>query len=130
MPLIEIGHFVLNSGKESEFKLIADEFIRDNLDGLVYLIRHAVGPYGAVYGVPRGGCLLANTLEQHSSRELLSTILVVDDVLTTGGSMKRAREYNAGRCEFIIGAVVFARGPCPAWITPLFQLPSSLFLKE
>jgi orotate phosphoribosyltransferase len=127
--LIELGKFVLNSGKESEFKLIADEFIRENLEGLVHLLRKAVGPFGAVHGIPRGGCLLAEALDKHSCVELPQTLLIVDDVLTTGGSMKRAREQKAGEREYIVGAVVFSRGPCPGWITPLFAMPGSLWLR-
>lgn len=127
--LIHIGQHVLNSGKKSDFKLFADQFIIDNIEGLVHLIRKASGPYGAVHGIPRGGCLLADALGKHTSFELPQTLLVVDDVLTTGGSMKRAREANAGKFEFVVGAVAFSRGMCPAWITPVFQMPESLWLK-
>ena len=36
---------------------------------------------------------------------------------------------KAGEREFIVGAVVFSRGPCPAWVTPLFQMPEQLWLR-
>jgi len=127
-PLVQIGNFTLNSGKQSEFKpsaislnsdclpefkLIADGFIRDNLDGLVYLIRKATGPFGAVHGIPRGGCMLAEALAKHIAPELPGTLLICDDVLTTGGSMKRAREANAGKFEFIVGGGGFCEGAVP-----------------
>ena len=127
--LIQLGKFTLNSGKESDFKLVADEFINDNLDGLVQLVRRMVGPYGDVYGVPRGGCVIAEELKKYNASVLTNTVLIVDNVLTTGGSMKQARELMSGKYEFIVGAVLFARGPCPPWIAPLFQMPDRLFLK-
>jgi orotate phosphoribosyltransferase len=127
--LIQLGEFQLNSGLTSDFKLVADQFIADNLAGLVALIRRIVGPFSGVYGVPRGGLALEEALLPHINRSLSSTVLVIDDVLTTGGSMKRAREKLAGSCQHIIGAVVFARGPCPPWVQAVFQLPPSLWIK-
>ena len=46
----------------------------------------------------------------------LNGMLIVDDVFTTGASMEAL--HTPGD----IGAVVFARGLCPSWITPLFQM--------
>lgn len=42
----------------------------------------------------------------------------MDDVLTTGAmtSMEEARHGEA------IGFVLFARGQCPSWVTPLFTM--------
>jgi len=44
--------------------------------------------------------------------------LIVDDVLTTGTSMiEMQKQYpNA------IGVVMFARGPCPSWVSSIFSL--------
>jgi Phosphoribosyl transferase domain len=128
--LIQTGDFILNSGLKSDFKLVADDFIRDNLTGLVKLIRRLSGPFGSVYGVPRGGSLLEEALLTLIDRSLTSTVLIVDDVLTTGGSMKRAREKLAGSHTHILGAVVFSRGRCPLWIRPVFQMPGELWLKD
>ena len=47
--------------------------------------------------------------------------LIVEDVVTTGGSMERIRADRLA-----VGVCVFARGPCPWWVTPLFQMPASL----
>ena len=128
--LIHLGHFTLNSLLETDWKLICDQFIRDNIDGLVHLIRRLVGPFSAVYGVPRGGLVLEEALMPHVSRGLSSTVLLLDDVLTTSGSMQRAREKLAGSYQHIIGAVVFARGPLPSWIEAIFPMPSALWLKQ
>ena len=58
-------------------------------------------------------------------------VLIVDDVLTTGNSMNKLLhslpyEHERG----IVGAVVFARGPCPTWIKPLFQMPPELWITK
>lgn len=127
--LIQLGDFQLNSGLKSTWKLDCDQFIEDNLDGLVQLIKQVIGPFSHVYGVPRGGSALETKLVAHVSKSLYGTCLVIDDVLTTGGSMRRAREKLAGTYTHILGCVVFARGPCPAWIVPLFQMSRELFIK-
>ena len=47
----------------------------------------------------------------------MSNLLIVDDVYTTGGSI---RKFAGDRS--VIGAVVFARTKPPDWITPLFLM--------
>lgn len=51
--------------------------------------------------------------------------LLVDDVLTSGGSMNRLyreHRYDLGRNK-IKGVVIFSRrATCPRWITPIFTL--------
>jgi hypothetical protein len=74
---------------------------------------------------------LAKALEPFAS--LKGPRLIVDDVLTTGGSMERARDKHRGQGPAgrpgIIGAVVFARGQCPHWIRCLFQMPECFWTK-
>jgi hypothetical protein len=75
--------------------------------------------YGVI-GIPVGGIKLAQKLEQYAVND--GDLLIVDDVLTTGGSMmSMQKQYPEAR-----GLVVFARGPCSAWITPIFQMGSML----
>lgn len=131
--LIQLGNFTLSSGTKSGWKLVADQFIRDNLDGLVELTRYLVGPFGWVEGVPKGGCLLANSLKPFiipSSENRL----IVEDVLTTGSSMERFREHTIshyGASYYMYrGITVFARGPCPSWVQAVFQMPKALWLGE
>ena len=50
---------------------------------------------------------------------LCGDMLIVDDVLTTGASMEHERARCSGRT---IGVVLFARGPCPEWIHPVFRM--------
>lgn len=139
MSLIQVKDVILSSGNESKFKLECDKFIEENLEGLVFLIRSMVGPFHSIEGVPRGGLRLLQALLPF--RDLAADItgkhLIIDDVLTTGGSMERI--YQARKkcwpwgpegtpAPEIVGVVVFARGQTPPWIKALFTLDSSLWM--
>jgi len=54
-----------------------------------------------------------------------ANLLIVDDVLTTGSSMEEVRK-EMGTYYQSEGFVLFARGECPDWITPLFQMPGAI----
>lgn len=87
------------------------------------MVEHLPGPFGRVQGVPRGGLPLAAALDQYRDTRS-SRLLVVDDVWTTGGSMRR---FLIGLWDMgpeIMQAVVFARTPPPASVTALFTMPS------
>lgn len=134
MGLFCLGDFVLNSGKCSPFKIECDALTIPDWVALAEMVSLTVPPFSSVEGIPRGGLQLARALLPHVTPDA-NRHLIVDDVLTTGGSMNRRREevwVEMGRpsATIIMGAVVFARGPSPAWITPLFQLPKPLFLPD
>lgn len=142
MSLIQLGDFTLHSGAKSRFKLECDALTDDDWQALAYLVWQMVGRFGSVEGVPRGGLKLAAALEQYRCRDLDGSIVVaaaiplplllVDDVLTTGRSMQRIYDSfdwpNAPEGLTAIGAVVFARGPCPPWVRAVFTLPERLWL--
>lgn len=127
---IQFGEFTLNSGLKSDFKLIADQFILAHKDELARLIRRTCGPFSHVKGIPRGGLVLEEVLMGMADRSLRSTLLIVDDVLTTGGSFRRFRERLSESYDHIMGVAVFARGPCPDWVKSVFQMPWELWMKE
>lgn len=136
--LIQLGDFPLHSGNHSWFKLVADHFIEENLEGLVELILKLIGPFSSVEGIPTGGEKLAAELNKYKTNSKVHPHLIVDDVLTTGGSFEKVWEAayeRDGKPEFIRpshyinGAVVFARGKCPPWVKAIFQLPRELWLK-
>lgn len=122
MSLFQLGDFTLNSGAKSRWKLECNALTDDDIKALAEMIRQLVGTFGSVEGVPRGGLRLAEALKPFVA--LTGPHLIVDDVLTTGGSMERIRGNR--QC---IGAVVFARGQCPLWIDALFQMPECFWLK-
>jgi orotate phosphoribosyltransferase len=132
MNLFQLGDFTLNSGAKSSWKIDCDAFSDGDWQALAQMISEMVAPFQSVEGVPRGGLELARCLNRF--RSAMGRHLIVDDVLTTGGSMERLRQkelknpYYTQNGTAIIGAVVFARGPCPAWIAPVCQLPPRLWL--
>ncbi len=111
-PLFVKQSFAMHSGSVGQWKIECDALSTIDFDALAFMLSEILPPFGRVYGIPRGGTKLA-----HSMRPYLTSgpLLVVDDVLTTGSSMKRHMQDD----DF--GAVIFARGPCPPNITPLFQ---------
>lgn len=112
--LFQTGNFRLHSGAEADFKIECDALTDHDWAALAGIMVTRIPPFGEVEGVPSGGLQLAAELEVYASE---GPVLIVDDVLTTGASME---EQRAGRDA--IGAVVFARGECPEWVTPLFTL--------
>lgn len=124
MSLFQRGNFTLHSGEESWFKIDCDFLTDEDLDTLALLVAedYRVGPFFIVEGVPTGGERFARALEKYALSKYATArnprVLIVDDVLTTGGSMERQR---AGR-DNVQGVVIFARGVCPDWVVPLFSM--------
>lgn len=126
--LFQLGKYTLASGAESAWKIECDAFTDEDIKTLAEMIRQVVKPFSAVIGVPRGGLKLASALEPYVTHNLNLPVLIVDDVLTTGGSMEKVKAQLLKGAEKAIGAVVFARGECPNWVRPLLQLPSELWI--
>lgn len=137
--LIEIGYHKLHSGQESNYKLVADDFIKNNLQGLAFIILEIAGPFSSVEGIPRGGSLLAEYLQKYVVPKTNKTIhLIVDDVLTTGGSFEKAKadwEFRVtGRndtipAQSVKGIAVFGRGEPLYWTEIVFQLNKKVWSK-
>lgn len=127
MNLFRTGLFELSSGRTSSYKIDCDVLGQGDLLALAELIRSLLTqPFGRVLGIPRGGLRLAEALTPLCAPGS-DTLLLVDDVLTTGASMEKARAgLDDGRTQ-IQGAVLFARGPCPYWVKAVFQMPAALW---
>ena len=124
--LFQSGNFTLNSGRKATWKIECDALTDEDVATMAAMLAELLPPFGDVVGVPRGGLRLAAALERFTSDS--TTTLIADDVLTTGGSLERMRaSLRAERDESwdFVGAVLFARGPCPSWITPLFSMPGA-----
>lgn len=117
--LITIAQTKLHSGRSSIFKIDCDTLSDSEIETIAKLFLHLLPPFSSVEGVPTGGLRLARALIPYCSTH--GWLLIVDDVLTTGCSMRNLR---AGRPA--VGAVIFSRGPCPGWITPMFSLNGRL----
>lgn len=128
MNLFQLGNFTLASGVASPWKIDCDALTDEDIRTLAEMIRQMVGLFSSVEGVPRGGLRLAEALNPFCDIGYGSRHLIVDDVLTSGGSMERALQDCLSHAPKV-GAVIFARGECPSWIYPLFQM-SSYFLSK
>ena len=115
MNLFQTGTFNLHSGGQTTWKIDCDALTNEDLKTIAMLIAEHVPVFGSVLGIPKGGLRLATFLTEKKTH---GPVLIVDDVLTTGASMEAARRKE----RYSIGAVIFARGECPSWIRPLFQL--------
>lgn len=114
--------FKLHSGKLSQFKIECDSLTEADWDSLALVIARQI-QYSEVVGVPTGGLKLEKALRQYRSGSSHPT-LIVDDVLTTGKSMVELRDkiLKNTMTKKVIGVVVFSRGKCPKWVTPIFQM--------
>lgn len=119
MQLFEDKPFVGHAGPKLLFKIECDALTDDDLETLAAVIARKY-TFRVLLGIPRGGLRLARALEKYRSRE--GGVLIVDDVLTTGKSMEDMRSQTGEDKSNISGVVIFARGKCPSWVTPIFQL--------
>lgn len=130
MPhLFQHGDFILHSGAKSTWKIECDALTCDDWRGLAAIAITLLPRFTEVYGVPKGGIPLANAMFNYratTGEESPRLRLICEDVVTTGSSIEEFRkliELERGKCP-TIGLTVFARGVCPDWILPLFQMPT------
>jgi len=115
---IHKGNFVFNSGQTSTFKYEVEEMLTDPFY-LEYLLKniHLSNHY---IGIASGGALMAIVVHVRNPSSKLSIIkkqeglfgekpsgkwVLIDDVVTTGGSLRRAIELIGSVPEKIIVAV-------------------------
>lgn len=128
--LFRAGVFTLASGATSDFKIECDALTPADWAGLAVMALPHLPPFGQAVGVPRGGLPFAAALARHITPRC-HRVLVCEDVVTTGESLKGyvktlrddPQALWMGKYTQVVGVCVFARGPCPAWVTPLFRLP-------
>lgn len=119
MTLFERKSFIMHSGEKSDFKIECDALTDEDIETLALLISKKY-KFCNVYGVPSGGTILEQALVKYMTNDPKDSLLIVDDVLTSGGSMEEVRERLNNK--HIQGVVIFARGKCPDWVTPIFQM--------
>ncbi len=111
--------FTMHSGDIGHWKIECDALSDKEIDTLAFIIADKVKFY-EVIGIPRGGTRIAEALEKYKSSDGKGCYLIVDDVLTTGGSMNEIKKQH--KDEWVLGVVLFARGECPGWVIPVFQM--------
>ena len=103
MDLFQRGDFILHSGRKAAWKIGCDALTDEDIVALAEMVRQVAASFSWVSGVPRGGLRLAKALELFVSSDAVGG-LIVDDVLTTGGSMAHHRAALLPRSQG-------ARGP-------------------
>lgn len=122
MTLFQKVNIILNSGRASDFKIECDALTDEDIECFAYLISKKF-TFRKVVGVPTGGNRIEDALQKYTTNNDEHPLLMVDDVLTTGGSMIRYKsKYEEMGYDNIVGVVLFARGECPDWITPIFKM--------
>lgn len=102
----------------SFWKIECDVLSDKDLHTLSLIAKEVLPQYSVTIGIPQGGLALARHMEKFTTH---GPALIVDDVFTTGDSMNRMRNV----CPDAHGLVIFARGPVPDWITPIFRMPNT-----
>lgn len=122
MNLFKSGEFTLNSGRTSFYKVDCDALTNEDIECLARLIKDNLPLFGWVEGVPTGGLRLAEALKPLAEPDHSITGLIVDDVLTTGNSMERQRDFR----HPVMGVVIFNRMPMdnvtPGWIKSIWRI--------
>ena len=125
--LFKSGDFKSHSGLDLSWKIEMDALSDSEWFTIKKMIMEYSPPFKEVVGIPEGGVKLGNLLNEHATGDEKDPVCIVDDVLTTGESMEYfLSQYQRNRrlMPFMaIGWVVFARGPCPHWVSALFQMP-------
>ena len=123
MSLFQHKDIVIHSGSSTDFKIECDDLSYADVETLCYLISKKF-KFFSVFGVPKGGLKFAECLKKYCINDTAYPTLIVDDVLTTGNSMIDFVKQNGSKDVIYQGVVIFARGKCPGWITPIFQMRS------
>ena len=126
--LFQQQDFIGHSGKPLTWKIECDAIQDVEWVTIAHMIQELEKrPFGEVVGIPRGGLKLSGPLEKYATGKDEDPLLVVDDVMTTGGSFKDfVEQYFRNRpYRKFFGWCVFNRGSddAPAWVTSLFTMP-------
>lgn len=122
MGLFERKDFVGHSGDRLDFKIECDNLTEEDLETIAYIVSKKFD-FKMVFGVPTGGLIFEEKLKKYT-RDDSNNILIIDDVLTTGLSMRDMRSKVFSKyCQYnMIGVVLFSRNKHDKWIHPIFQM--------
>ena len=125
MSLFKKGTFHLHSGGVSNYKIDCSALSDEDLATIaLFIVKHCLKSgvsFYDVYGIPTGGTRLAEALKPYCEKNG-DTLLIVDDVFTTGRSIEEAILKHRDRNVYCV--VIFARddNKIPFWVKPLFKM--------
>lgn len=131
MNLFQKHRFKMHSGGFSDFKLECDALTPKDWDALAFIASRGL-TFKQAFGIPRGGLKFAKALNQYATPSS-NTILIADDVLTTGGSIKefQAKLISQGyKLENMQNLVVFARGELTPNTIAMFTLNQNFWQND
>jgi hypothetical protein len=126
MNIFQRGSFKSHAGLTLPFKIDCDALADEDIETIAHIIGRTFR-FQEVRGVPTGGLRLADALKPYAGDPsdgyiLKCNALIVDDVLTTGASMEETKRRYYQKRSDVLGCVIFARGPIPNWVYPIFEL--------
>ena len=123
MSIFNVGEFKLANISLHPFKIDCDALTDEDWQSIAYIVsRNYV--FDDVFSIETGGNKLAQALQKyrHPSPVHATRALIVDDVLTTGGSMESLKQKLQQEYDNIQGFVLFSRTTPPDWVRSLFHL--------
>ena len=122
VDLFQKVDFKSHAGLDLSWKIEMDALSENEWKCIAHMITELSQPFRAAIGIPRGGLKLSGYLNDHSTQKESDPYLIVDDVMTTGGSMEVFKKEHFND-KYVIGWVVFARSKVPIWCDALFRMP-------
>lgn len=124
--LFQLGDFMVHSNNQSQWKIECDTLIDEDYETLAWIVAMEWNlKYNGVKAIETGGHIFGTKLRKYQQNwtKRINTLLIVDDVLTTGRSMNEIYEvWKDAKNIRLIGVIIFARGKCPEWVRPIFQM--------
>lgn len=118
--LFYFGDFTLHSGEKSNFLIDVNALSDEELTAVAQYALGFLSPYRWVVPILQGGLRFANALAPFADKNSQS-VLIVDDVYTTGKSMEEALRILDGYPHPVWGVVLFSRAAAtPNWIYSCF----------
>ena len=122
VDLFQKVDFKSHAGLDLSWKIEMDALSNNEWKCIAHMIAELSDPFQAAIGIPRGGVKLSGYLNEYCTHAPTDPYLIVDDVMTTGGSMEVFKKEHF-KDKHVIGWVVFARGQVPIWCDALFRMP-------
>ena len=122
IDLFQRVDFTSHAGLDLSWKIEMDALSENEWKCIAHMIMELSQPFQAAIGIPRGGLKLSGYLHEYSTQNPADPYLIVDDVMTTGGSIEEYKKEHFSD-KYVIGCVFFARSHVPIWCDALFRMP-------